>query len=186
MDYESTKLCHECRKSKKEIEDNLTTEQQLQMMGYGTQVPDPTALLTIRVAKFICHTCLELVCRECLFEKHRDISPEGVSCDFEPIDEFKIRVRQTVFLINSKLDISITKLKFAQAQYLIASRKELEETVAKESEKRSQEDISIGFVIQMSQELKTHSTAALKQMSIQSSPYIFKKFLDEIQSLYEL
>ena len=76
---------------------------------------------------------MKLVCRECLFEKHRNVnksSAEGapdVCCDFEPIDEFKTRVRQTVFLINSKLDIAITKLKFVQAQYLIATRNDSEE-----------------------------------------------------------
>ena len=110
-------------------------------MGYGTQVPDPTGLLTTRQSKFICHTCLKLVCRECLFEKHRSVgsnSLEGASeatHDFEPIDDFKTRVRQTVFLINSKLDISITKLKFVQAQYLIATRKEAEEPDTLENEK---------------------------------------------------
>ena len=38
----------------------------------------------------------------------------------------------------------------------------------------------------MSQAARSHSQAALKQMNVQFSPFIFKKFLDDIQSLYEL
>ena len=41
--------------------------------------------------------------------------------DFEPIEDFKVRVKQTVWMINSKLDASIIKLKHLQARFAIAT-----------------------------------------------------------------
>ena len=95
------------------------------MMGYGTQVPDPSKMAQARLSRFICHTTMKLVCRECLYAKHRGDpfdQEEGAKAemyDFEPIEDFKVRVKQTVWMINSKLDASIIKLKHLQARYKI-------------------------------------------------------------------
>ena len=104
-------------------------------MGYGTQVPDPAILLAARMSKLICHTCMKLVCRECLYQKHKG-NPNGLGegskeedqmHEFEPIEDFKVRVKQTVWMINSKLDASIIKLKHLQARFAIATGQPPEE-----------------------------------------------------------
>ena len=103
LDLEGTPFCYDCRENQRVAEENMTTEQQLHMMGYGTQVPDPTKMAQSRLSRLICHTCMKLVCRECLYQCHRgdpfgqDSQDEGSEKnemhDFEPIEDFKVRVK---------------------------------------------------------------------------------------------
>ena len=81
-----------------------------------------------RVANFVCHRCMLMVCTNCLFKLHRDEGPGGPATgemhEYEQIDDFMVSVKQIVWLINSKLQRSITKLAFLQSKLRITLQRD--------------------------------------------------------------
>jgi hypothetical protein len=47
-------------------------------------------------------------------------------------------------------------------------------------------EITLEYVLEMSIQSRQHSEQALQQMRTQFEPFIFLKFLEDIQSLYEI
>lgn len=67
----------------------------------------------LKLAAYICHDTSSLVCTECMLSNYNTNSTEF-------IEDFKVRVKQTVWLINTKLDKSILKLRFLKSRLQIA------------------------------------------------------------------
>ena len=98
-----------------------------------------------------------------------------------------------MWLINSKLDKAIQKMRFLNAQLILVGG--LEAKAKSDQEKKlcnkkdldwDPNDITLEYVLEMSIQSRQHSEQALQQMKTQFEPFIFLKFLEDIQSLYEI
>jgi hypothetical protein len=121
----------------------------------------------------MCLNCESLCCRQCFAKYHR-----GVYRDCEPgepakehecevIEDFQNRIKQTVWMINSKLDKSIQKMRFLIAELILVggleakvkSEKDSKNIVKKEGEV-DPNDITLEYVLEMSIQSRQHSEQA--------------------------
>ena len=147
--------------------------------------------LKARVSTHFCLDCTKLCCSQCMVKQHRN--KDNTWHNTESIDEYRERIQQTVYVINSKLDNAIAKLRFLSAQLILVGGLEAKAKSEQDTKACALKDpnfdpnnISLEYVLEMSVQSRTHSEQALQQMRANFEPFIFLKFLEDIRSLYEI